>query len=369
MTGLRMFSFSLIVLLISIKLVAQIDSTGISGITQSDTSTESINDTLFIENDFFENDNPFHCTMKFDIKSYQKNKYQGKYIPVKMTYCDLDSIPVEKEFRVKARGNFRRKHCGLPPLWLNIRKAELKIDQFNEVKKMKVVTHCRGGKSYNQYVLKEYLAYKIYNLISPYSFRVRLAEIKYVDTGRKNKTYTFWAFIIEPETMMAERNKAISIKTDNLSNFHTDSVATDIMALYQYMIGNADYSITGRHNIKLIKEDNPFSFYPIPVPYDFDYSGLVNAYYAVPSETLGIEKVTERYFLGPCRSEMEYQKALSVITEKEDLIIKLVKEFSPLNEKDKNEMLRYLQSFFERVRSSHFISGELLSTCRKPSLN
>jgi hypothetical protein len=326
---------------------------------------ESINDTLDITYDFFEDEDPFNCTMEFDIKSYQKNKFEGKYMPVKMIYYDIDSIPVDKNFRIKARGNFRRQHCGLPPLWLNIRKEELKSDQFQDIKRMKVVTHCRGGKSYNQYVLKEYLAYKIYNLISTYSFRVRLAEIKYVDTGRKNKSYTFWAFIIEPEAMMAERLNAISVKADNLSIFLADSSTTDVMTIYQYMIGNADYSIAGRHNVKLIKEDNPFAFYPIPVPYDFDYSGLVNAYYAVPGETLGIEKVTERYFLGPCRTDEEYNKALRVILDKENQILRLTEEFPYLDKKDKSEMLNYLKSFFHRAKQDGFISEKILITCRK----
>lgn len=331
---------------------------------QSDTLDISVDDTISLEEDFFEEDDPFNCTMEFDIKAYQKNKYEGKYMPIKMIYYDLDSIPVEKEFRVKARGNFRRQHCGLPPLWLNIKKANLKSEQFQDVNKIKMVTHCRGGYSYNQYVLKEYLAYKIYNLLSPFSFRLRLAEIKYIDTGRKHKTYTYWAFFIEPEEMMTNRLNSISIKLDNLSLYHCDSVTTDIMTLFQYMIGNGDFSITKRHNVKLIKENDPLKYLPIPVPYDFDYSGLVNTYYAIPGETLGIEKVTDRFFLGPCRSDDEYKKALKVILDKENEIVSLVKEFPYLEKKDREEMLSYLNSFFIRARQDGFISVEIRATCR-----
>lgn len=333
------------------------------GYSQTDNGEFSINDTLPIPYDFFNDARPFHCTMEFDIKSYQKSR-SGEYIPVTMTYYDLDSVPLEKNFRVKARGTFRKDYCGFPPLWLNIRKDRMQFEQLEDVKKMKVVTHCRGGKAYNQYVLKEYLVYKIYNLISPYSFKVRLTEIKYIDTGRKNRTYTHWAFIIEPEALMAKRMNAVPLKYDNLSLYHCDSIHTNIMTLFQYLIGNTDYSITGRHNIKLIKENNPFKYYPIPVPYDFDFSGIVNTHYAVPNETITVNGVTERYFLGPCRKTEEYDQALNVLLENEEKIFQLIEEFPFLQATDKNEIVRYLKSFFEKAKKKNFISLEIQSTCK-----
>ena len=354
--NLKFFVFSGFILVLGQYLQAQEDSTDYS-----------VYDTLSLGYDFFGPDVPFHCTMEFDIKSYQKTKYEGEYLPIKMTYYDVDSMLVEKEFRIKARGNFRRRHCGLPPLWLNIKKTDLKLKQLQDLNKLKMVTHCRGGDIYDQYVLKEYLAYKIYNLITPYSFRVRLTEIKYIDTGRKNKTYTHWAFFIEPEILMNERLNTISLKADNLGVYHTDSTLTDIMAIFQFMIGNADYSIAGRHNIKLIKDIDPLIFYPVPVPYDFDYSGIVNAYYAVPGDNLGIKSVKERYFLGPCRTDQEFSKAIKSILTKESEILDLVKGFHYMNDRDRNEMLKYLSSFFSAAKRKTFIEEHIRSTCRNSS--
>jgi hypothetical protein len=138
------------------------------------------------------------------------------------------------------------------------------------------------------------------------------------------------------------------------------------MTIFQYFIGNTDYSIAGRHNVKLIKEIDPFKKYPVPVPYDFDYAGIVNTHYAVPTETLGTKNVTERYFLGPCRTDKEYNKALLLLLENKYKIIKLIEEFQFLNKKDKNEMVKYLTSFYERVDMNSFIPAEILSTCKDP---
>ena len=108
---------------------------------------------------------PMEITLTLNLKQYQKEKFEGEYIPVHFLYEVNDSIRIEKDVRIKARGQFRREHCTFAPFWLNIRKADVANEHLQDVKRMKVVTHCNGGKSYSEYVLKEYLAYKIYNLI------------------------------------------------------------------------------------------------------------------------------------------------------------------------------------------------------------
>ena len=127
-------------------------------------------------------------TMKFNIKEYQRNKMKGEYMPAEMIYHVNDTMDIYKTIRLKARGNFRRDFCTMPPLWLNIRKAEIGNKKLQGIKLMKVVTHCKGGKTTSNYILKEYMAYRIHNMLSPYSFPVRLVRMKYIETGRKNKT-------------------------------------------------------------------------------------------------------------------------------------------------------------------------------------
>jgi hypothetical protein len=130
------------------------------------------------------------------------------------------------------------------------------------------------------------------------------------------------------------------------------------------MIGQSDFSVTGRHNLKILtpKEYGPAGF--IPVPYDFDYCGLVNAEYAIPGEPLGIESVTERYYLGACRSDANYQEAIDWLASYEDEIMDLINSFEYMEESEKKDMIRYLESYFLDSRQSWFIGRSINSTCR-----
>ena len=335
----------------------------VSAKAQSDTSY-AVNDSLVVNADIFEDPNPALVTLKFDIKSYQKKKYKDKYQDADLMYQFNDTINIQRTVRVRARGNFRRRHCSFPPMRLNIRKADIQNVNLADTRKMKVVTHCRPNKTYNNYILKEYLVYKMYNLISPYSFRVRLMEVKYIDTGRKDKETTGWAILIEPEEMLAERLNAAPLKSDVMGLKYTDPMRTVRMNFFQYMIGNADYSITGRHNVKLLIRMDTLHQRPIPVPYDFDYSGFVNTDYAIPGEELGISSVRERYFLGACRTDEEYQKAVDVLAGKKEDIYGLINTFEYMDIKVKKEILSYLDEYYNSSALSNFLRVDIRSTCR-----
>ena len=314
--------------------------------------------------DMFEDSWPMEITLTLNLKQYQREKFEGEYMPVHFLYEYNDTVKIEKSVRIKARGQFRREYCTFAPFWLNIRKADVANEHLQEVKRMKVVTHCNGGKAYAEYVLKEYLAYKIYSLISPVSFRVRLIHMTYVDTGRKNKKTENWAFLIEPEEMLAERVDGLVVKNDELSMRLMRPEEMDVAALFNYMIGNADYSIAGRHNMKILGLPEFGSKGYTPVPYDFDYSGIVNASYAVPGENLGIRSVTQRYYLGLCREDEEFQAAIDHIQNHREKILDLLENFSYLDDGHKKEMIKYLEAYFESAAKPGFIRSNLRSTCR-----
>jgi hypothetical protein len=212
-------------------------------------------------------------------------------------------------------------------------------------------------------VLKEYLAYRIYNLLSPESFRVRLIHMTYVDTGRKNEITENWAILIEPEEMLADRVGAMVAEHDELTRRQMRAEQLDVAALFNFMIGNTDYSVRGRHNMKILAFPDFAARGYTPVPYDFDYSGLVNANYAFPAEELGISSVRQRYYLGPCRQEGEFQKAVDHIQSQRDEILDLVENFPYLEKKDKKDMMNYLEGYFRMAARPGFIRSYLRTTC------
>ena len=320
-------------------------------------------DTIETSLDLFGETKPMHITLSLDLKKYQREKYKGKYMPVHFHYYLNDTLQIDKDLQLKARGNFRRTHCSLAPFWLDVRNVDLKSDELQDVKRIKIVTHCKGSQAYEEYVLKEYLCYKIYNIISPVSFRVRLVRMTYVDTGRKNKVTEGWAFMIEPEEMLAQRMNANVVKRDDLRTSLLRPWEIDILALFQYMIGNVDYSVYGRQNMKFLGLPGYGTAGYTPVPYDFDYTGLVDAYYAEPSEYVGIKSVRERVYLGPCREAEVYLAAVEHIKQCREEIIKLVKDFEFLDQKDKEGVFDYLEQYYELSEHPKSLISSMQRTC------
>ena len=324
----------------------------------------SFEDTMEVYQDLFETKEPLNLTLKFSVKELQKTKYKEEYLPAVMTCHVSDNFEVTHEVRVRARGEIRKKICSAPMFWVNIRHAGIEAEDLTDVIKIKVVQRCKSSSMHKYYVLREYLVYQIWNLLSPYSFNTRLVRLNIIDTGRKNKEKEDWAFIIEPEAMMTERNNCMSINSDKLSLKTVSKDWMDKVAFFSYMVGQSDYSVTGRHNLKILtsKEYGPTGF--IPVPYDFDYCGLVDAEYAIPGETLGIEAVTERYYLGACRSEEVYNKTIEWLASYREEIRDLILSFEYMEESERQDFLEYIESYYSESETKSFIEWKITPTCR-----
>lgn len=334
------------------------------GYSQKDCDPNINSDTILFTSAFFERKEPLKLTLEFDVKKLMTEKAKEEYLPAKLVYIINDSLRIDKSASVKARGNSRQRHCYFPPFWLNVENSYLYDDSLVGNRKIKIVTLCRNNNEYNRYLLKEYLIYKLYNIITEQSFRVRILEIKYIDTGRRNKEHNDWAFMIEPEDMLSKRLNALPIKIDNFNYRHIDSLSADIMCFFQYMIGNTDFSINGRHNVKLLKSKDFTKPYLFSIPYDFDFAGLVNAEYANPAEVLEIDNVTQRYFLGKCRSDIEYLEVINIFKGKKDEMYHLVESFEYLDYRSRREVLKYLDEFFKEMNRPDFIEKKLRKTCR-----
>jgi hypothetical protein len=322
---------------------------------QSGESVAMVNRT-----NFFISEECLEITLVSDFKKLRSQKKKGVYQTAyaKLKFSSKDSLA--DSIRIYARGGFRRELCQMPSLMVNFKGK--KSSSLNELKKMKVVCGCTTSDYNERLVLMEYLAYKIYNLLTDMSFRVRLAKMTYKDLHNKIKAYEQYAFFIEDVDEMALRNNCREFEKAT-SVVYTDRNQTSLMMIFQYMIGNLDWSIPNYHNIKLIQPLTDTLAYPFIVPYDFDFSGLVNASYAFPNhEMFSVEKVTDRFYRGSPRSPEEIELVLNVFKSKKEKIMQLVQEFTLLEDEDRQTMVKYLEEFYNTINNQkkvqyHFVNG------------
>lgn len=323
-------------------------------------------DTHQADFDLFTHDRVLEVSILSDFKSLNKKKDTAHYQKATIKLAFNDSVNIKRKIGIKARGNFRRETCAYPPIKLNFPKKKSKLEMLQTFDKMKMVGSCHAGENYQQYLLSEYFVYKMLNLLTDSSFRVRLIQVNYHDTGKKwGKVESVrYAFLIEPAKAMAKRlNRAI----DENTAFRYGQFATTnrhMISLFNYMIGNTDFSIPARHNVKItmpLTESN--YLYPLAVPYDFDYCGMVNPPYAIPAEQLPIENIQERLFRGPCEEFEIYQPTVEKFLSKKDEFYTLINQSTLLNKKSKHHMTHYLDSFFKILEDEDRLKEALATNC------
>jgi hypothetical protein len=320
-------------------------------------------DTLQQDFGLFTNEEVLKLSLRFDITQYTRKKPKEEYLKGVLTYFINDKDSINREIRLKSRGEFRNGFCDFPPIRLNFKKAGFQKEDLKKIETIKLVTHCKYGNEEN--LLKEYLIYKLYNVLTDNSFKVRLVQMNYINTSKKSKPIKAYAFLIEPLDLLAERTKSIPVSSVNLSQKNIIPEMMDRAAIFNYMIGNTDWSVPNQHNCKVLSIKN----YENPqlgmiVPYDFDYSGFVNADYAVPYEGLSIKSVRERLYLGICRSEEVFQKELKEFSDKKEAFYKIINDFTLLSERSRKDIIYFLDQFYSEFDKKNSIVNELRSNCK-----
>ena len=312
---------------------------------------------------FFLDDSVIEVSLTADIKMLRHNKSRPVWQPANITMQFSDTSVVSEQIGVMPRGIYRKTYCDLAALMLDFR--SIPSSKLFPLKRLKLVGGCSNGSRDEILLLKEYLAYKIYNFISPISFRVRLLHITYKDSKQKIKSYSQYAFLIEDIKDLAHRNNCVEVKNKQFRPEATDRQQINLVSLFQYMIGNTDWSVSVYHNIKLIVSKNNTLARPYPVPYDFDYAGIVNANYAVPAEELDIKSVTERLYRGYPRNMSELQLNLDIFKQKKEQIMVYIKKFTLLPENEKKEIIRYLNDFYQIINDKNSCKSIFIDNARR----
>jgi len=276
--------------------------------------------------------------------------------------------------QIAPRGFTRRTGdlCTFPPLRLDFDKPAMAGTLFHGQNKLKLVTQCRPQANYEQMLVREYTVYRLYNLVTPLSFRVRPARVTYHDDDGRREDATRFAFLIEHPDEMAQRSglKQIELDARRVSSSQIDNEGLVRFALFQLVIGNLDWEYfagpvgdTCCHNAKLVGREGQTAGL-IPAPYDFDFSALVDAPYATPPEGLRVSGPHERYWRGHCRASAMAPAAAAALLAQREAFAAVIAGEARLSAASKREMQRFLDGSFQMLADPARLTREISAHCR-----
>jgi hypothetical protein len=312
----------------------------------------------------FESTLPLTFTLEADFHQLRRDRSQeSEERPGRLTLGDAnggESLPVD----IRTRGFFRLQSqiCRFPPLRLDFPKDSLGGSALEGLNKIKLVTHCQDRDDYEQNVLEEYLAYRIYGILTDFSFKVQIALITYQDTGGRDETVTRLAFLIEHEDHVAERMGGEALEPPRASPNNFLPQQAGLVYLFQYLIGNTDWSVVRLHNFKVIRVGRDY----IPIPYDFDFSGFVYSSYADPAPKLAgeIDSVRERLYRGFCSEGIDYPALFALFREKREPILGVIRNQPGLTEGNIRDATTYVESFYDIIQNDAEAEERIRDTCR-----
>jgi hypothetical protein len=307
----------------------------------------------------------FTLTADFGAINKERNPESTTRFPAVLSVPGENGADRHVAVKLGTRGHFRlmARNCDFVPLRVEFPRDKTAVGTpFDGQTSLKLGTHCRGDKGYENYTLREYLTYRLFNLVTPLSFRARLARATYVDSKTHKTIATRNAIFIEHENEVARRFGGRVVELPRIVFNDLEPRTLTLMMLFEYMIGNTDYSIWALHNVRIV-QDRGRTLYP--VPYDFDLSGFVNPPYARPDPRLGLSRVTDRLYRGPCRSADDMDAAAELFRARRGDMITLLDSMRDLEAGARAEAKDYLESFFRTIEKPASIKRHFVDGCKR----
>lgn len=318
----------------------------------------------------FASDEPLSLTLTAALDSMSRERGAN---PVSGVLAVGGATPETLPVSLSVRGITRRRQdvCAFPPLRVEFTQKPGPTSLFKGQKRLKLVTQCQRMADYQQYLLLEYAAYRMYRTLTSASFNVRLARINYA--GKDGQVHaTRLGFFLEDADDVAARNGQERLRgVDRISAAQLDAAAAARYAVFEYMISNLDWAMTAGpagtdccHNARLLADEGVGAAATglIPVPYDFDYSGLVNAPYAAPPEGIRVPNVRVRRYRGFCAHDEQARAFLAQIATRKDSLLAVLNATPLLDERSRRNAAAYLGDFFEAAGSPSRVA-DLMRTC------
>jgi hypothetical protein len=292
-------------------------------------------------------------TLATDFKALNKdrNPESTRRYPGELRLRGDNAVEVKLPVQVSARGHVRRmaRTCDYVPIRVEFTKGTTKGTIFARQEALKLVVQCVRGGNYEQYIFKEYLAYRMFNVVTHRSFRARLAKVTYLDHASGEPNGTRYAMFVEDESDVAKRMEGRTVTLPRLKFTDVDTDTLMPAMMFEYMIGNTDFSIYALHNVKLVQRPDKSIH---PVPYDFDFSGLVSAPYAAPDRNLMLTSVRDRMYRGPCRPQPLIDPYVANFVAKRDVIRALTDDIPLMTKTSKDDVRSYVDSFYSSIKNA-----------------
>ncbi len=314
----------------------------------------------------FQTEEPLKLTLRADFEFLREERDTINETEGTVTFVDLNGSETTKPVQVRVRGHFRLnpRNCNFPPLRLNFPTGQMAGTVFEGQDRLKLVTPCQDARDeYQRYVYDEYLAYRVYNLLTPYSYRVRLVDITYEDTSGEYATLTKRAFLLESDEQMAQRNRAQFVEAPQMHPMMADGDMSVLSGMLAYMIGQTDWSAVYFHNAVVMRTEDGRH---VTVLYDFDHSGVVNARYAEVSPLIRdeIRSVRQRLYRDFCRPQLTHDNVAAMFAGKREQVEALYRSFpyyaAP---SDAENALEYYRAFWEVIEDEDEFEDEILDRC------
>jgi hypothetical protein len=315
----------------------------------------------------FADDSPLEITIAGPIRLIERTSARSTAPHEATLTAGGETLPI----MLSARGLSRRNpdNCQFPPLMVDLQDKPGDASLFRKQNRLKLVTHCRDQASFQRFALREFAVYRLYNALTPQSLMVRLLRVHYVDGGKE--VAVRWGFFIEDIDDAAKRMGGKEIDVESVPFAALDPADEARVAMFRYMIGDLDWDMAQGpagtnccHNSKLVGADKEARSALIPVPYDFDYSGMVNTPYAVPPEGIPINSVRRRWYRGLCRDNTQAQGQAAAFIAARPQLEGVLRGIAQLDDRDRDDLLKYLDDFYDDIATPELVQQKLLKTCR-----
>ena len=311
----------------------------------------------------FQSTEPLNLRATGSVKSIKKKTNDSTFVSVKFEYeaspGNWETLPTE----ARVRGNFRLRYCYFPPLKIKFDKDDIDSTLFDGNKSLKLVMPCRVTSDMNQLIRREYLCYRFYQVLSPYYFKTRLANMHLTEiTGKKPREYDLLTFMVEDNSRVAKRANGKIMEVKGLSPAAFEERQALRNDYFQYMISNADWSAVYQHNTNVLYADSKY----ITLCYDFDMSGFVNAWYARENPpNLGTGDIRDRVYRGFCKSPDAMQEIRKEFLGKETELQGLIDEHKQhFSKGELEDMHTFIDDFFDILRDDGRFKSGVIEACR-----